>query len=239
MQIARSANVSAFELLIVAYALGRGGLDYEELELSQAQIDAVDQKLVDLAKFTGLIELFGSVYFDCYGEDVSVVLDTIIRKTKYIDFVNDGSDAGFYRKENVEELVNVASSYAQREGDDSLSVFLSDIALIQERQDEKKDLKDGSITLMTLHSSKGLEFPVVFMVGLEEGLLPHSRTFTEPAELEEERRLCYVGITRAQEKLIMSFAQTRRMGGGLSEQIPSRFLAEIPQDICDYYSWEY
>ena len=90
---------------------------------------------------------------------------------------------------------------------------------------------------MTLHSSKGLEFPAVFIVGMEEGLLPHSRTFTEPQELEEERRLCYVGITRAKERLWLTFAESRSSMGGYTDQMPSRFLAEIPQDICEYYSW--
>jgi DNA helicase-2/ATP-dependent DNA helicase PcrA len=115
---------------------------------------------------------------------------------------------------------------------------LQDIALIEEEQNKNKgDASAGAVTLMTLHSSKGLEFPGVFMVGMEEGLLPHSRTFTEPAELEEERRLCYVGITRAKKRLWMTFAETRSRRGGLSDQMPSRFLGEIPQELCDYYSW--
>jgi DNA helicase-2/ATP-dependent DNA helicase PcrA len=89
---------------------------------------------------------------------------------------------------------------------------------------------------MTLHSSKGLEFDYVFMVGMEEGLLPHSRSFLEEDEMEEERRLCYVGITRAKQKLFLTFAEKRQTRGGYSSQIPSRFLGEIPQNICDYYS---
>lgn len=155
-----------------------------------------------------------------------------------MESIDDGSDEGYSRRENVQELRNVASSYVERDGERSLNTFLQDIALIEERQeDSKKESSKGSVTMMTLHSSKGLEFSVVFLIGVEEGLLPHSRTFTEPAELEEERRLCYVGITRAQERLYMSFAETRSAMGGLSDQMPSRFLAEIPQDICEYYSW--
>jgi DNA helicase-2/ATP-dependent DNA helicase PcrA len=90
---------------------------------------------------------------------------------------------------------------------------------------------------MTLHSSKGLEFDYVFIVGMEEGLLPHSRAFTDEKELEEERRLCYVGITRAKQKLTLTFAEQRITREGLTAQIPSRFLGEIPQDICEYFSW--
>ena len=90
---------------------------------------------------------------------------------------------------------------------------------------------------MTLHSSKGLEFPAVFIVGAEEGILPHSRSFTNDNELEEERRLCYVGITRAEEKLWITFTEGRTMMGGYSPALPSRFLGEIPQELCEYFSW--
>ena len=91
---------------------------------------------------------------------------------------------------------------------------------------------------MTLHSSKGLEFNNVFIVGMEEGILPHSRSFTDEDGLEEERRLCYVGITRAREKLFSTFADKRQGREGYNTQIPSRFLGEIPQEICEYYSWQ-
>ena len=94
-----------------------------------------------------------------------------------------------------------------------------------------------TINLMTVHSSKGLEFDFVFIIGAEEGLLPHSRSFLEEEELEEERRLCYVGITRAKRKLFITFAEQRLTREGFSSQLPSRFLGEIPQDICEYYSY--
>jgi DNA helicase-2/ATP-dependent DNA helicase PcrA len=90
---------------------------------------------------------------------------------------------------------------------------------------------------MTIHSSKGLEYKNVFIMGMEEGIIPHSRSFATEKEMEEERRLCYVGITRAKEKLWLTFSQGRSTMGGYTQQIPSRFLAEIPQDLCEYYSW--
>jgi DNA helicase-2/ATP-dependent DNA helicase PcrA len=109
----------------------------------------------------------------------------------------------------------------------TLEAFLDSIALVADT--DEIDSESGGVTLMTLHSAKGLEFPVVFLTGLEEGVFPHSRSMLEPEELEEERRLCYVGITRAQERLFLSYALHRRIQGyGVAE--PSRFLLEIPEE---------
>ncbi len=233
---AREIGLSVGELIVSAYALDKGIRD--ELQLDQTKVDKVDNVLTEIMNFTNVIDLFGNFYLDSQGEDVLTVIDKVINRIKYLDFIDDGSDAGYARRENVQELRNVASSYVERDSERSLNQFLQDIALIEEKQEEtNKESSKGAVTLMTLHSSKGLEFPVVFMIGMEEGLLPHSRTFTDPQELEEERRLCYVGITRARERLFMTFAETRSSMGGLTDQMPSRFLAEIPQDICEYYSW--
>jgi DNA helicase-2/ATP-dependent DNA helicase PcrA len=117
-------------------------------------------------------------------------------------------------------------------------MFLQEVALIEQEQEKNSDNSGQNVHMMTLHSSKGLEFPYVFIIGMEEGLLPHSRSFTDEDELEEERRLCYVGITRAKEKLYLTFAERRQTRGGYTNQIPSRFLSEIPQDICEYFSWQ-
>lgn len=236
VKVAREAGVSLGQLLVISYALDTGRVD--ELRFDQVAIDAVDKHLSEVMKNANVVDIFGSLYFFSLENDVLTLIDKVIDRVKYLDHVDDGSDAGYSRRENVQELRTVASSYAQREGDKSLNVFLQDIALIEQAQEESnKDLSEGAITLMTLHSSKGLEFPAVFIVGMEEGLLPHSRTFTEPQELEEERRLCYVGITRAKERLWLTFAESRSSMGGYTDQMPSRFLAEIPQDICEYYSW--
>jgi DNA helicase-2/ATP-dependent DNA helicase PcrA len=124
-----------------------------------------------------------------------------------------------------------------KSGDQSTALFLEEITLIEQEQDKAKDAEGNAVTLMTLHASKGLEFPVVFIIGMEEGIMPHSRAFVEEKELEEERRLCYVGITRAKERLYMTFAEGRNTMGGFAQQIPSRFLTEIPEELCEYYSW--
>jgi DNA helicase-2/ATP-dependent DNA helicase PcrA len=131
------------------------------------------------------------------------------------------------RLENLEELVAAAEEFTRQEAEPTLEGFLDGVALVSD-VDELKDA-EGRVTLMTLHSAKGLEFPAVFMTGLEEGVFPHARSMNDPDEVEEERRLCYVGVTRAKERLTLSWALHRRIHGyGVGE--PSRFLREMPAD---------
>ncbi|HEX2241093.1 MAG TPA: UvrD-helicase domain-containing protein, partial [Actinomycetota bacterium] len=133
------------------------------------------------------------------------------------------------RQENLKELAGVAAEYMSRAEEPSLQEFLEQIALITDT-----DLVEGEeagVSLMTLHNAKGLEFPVVFIVGLEEGVFPHIRSLTEPEQLEEERRLCYVGITRARERLYLLNAWSRSLWGSVSYNPPSRFLAEVPLEL--------
>lgn len=137
------------------------------------------------------------------------------------------------RLENIDELLSVTQEFEKRSEDKSLVAFLTDLALISDIDalgDGEGDEGDG-VVLMTMHSAKGLEFPVVFIVGMEEGVFPGSRAFLEPEELEEERRLCYVGITRAMQKLYLTCARTRLLYGRTSSNPPSRFLAEIPDRL--------
>jgi DNA helicase-2/ATP-dependent DNA helicase PcrA len=133
------------------------------------------------------------------------------------------------RIENLQELAGVAAELMQREPDAGLEEFLEQVSLVGE-QDEY-DEEDSAVTLMTLHIAKGLEFPVVFIVGLEDGIFPHYRSMTSTAELEEERRLAYVGITRAQERLYLSHAWSRTIFGQTQFNPPSRFLGELPEDL--------
>jgi len=139
------------------------------------------------------------------------------------------------RIENLEELVNVAAEYdaitaAEPEREASLADFLQQIALLSDADDRSDD--EGLVTLMTLHNAKGLEYPIVFMIGCEEGVFPHSRALDEGG-LEEERRLCYVGITRAQRDLYLTYARTRNVFGARSFGAPSRFISEIPAELTD------
>jgi DNA helicase-2/ATP-dependent DNA helicase PcrA len=158
------------------------------------------------------------------------LLDEVLESSGLLsDLRRDETPEGRARLENVSELVNVARQFAETSDDPSLGAFLTQMALVSDL-DQAEDAS-GVVTLMTLHSAKGLEFPVVFMVGLEEGLFPHRRTFDHPHELEEERRLCYVGITRAQERLFLSHARYRMVFGQSQWAEPSRFLQEIPPEV--------
>jgi len=136
------------------------------------------------------------------------------------------------RIENIQELKTVARGYDNLDPGQGLAKFLEEIALLQDA-DRTKD-ETPRVNLMTMHSSKGLEFPVVFIVGMEEGLFPHSRSIYQPHEMEEERRLCYVGITRAKERLILTHAKYRNIFGTTEVNLPSRFLTEMPQHTLDY-----
>ncbi|TSC92500.1 MAG: ATP-dependent DNA helicase PcrA [Candidatus Berkelbacteria bacterium Licking1014_85] len=147
------------------------------------------------------------------------LIDYILKRTGYKDFIFDGTIEGEARWENIQELKTVASAY------NNLAEFLERVALVQDIDSYKSG--ENSLTLMTLHSAKGLEFEAVFIAGLEEGLLPHSRSLTELDELEEERRLCYVGMTRAKKRLYLLHANCRNIYGNTQMQNRSRFIDEI------------
>jgi len=233
---AKSCGCSVGELLIGSYEISNG--IEKSLDINSIVYEKIEGKLPEMSKYVSIISLFGSIYCDAKGMDVLSVIDLILRKIRYIEYIDDKTEEAEYKKENIEELKSVASSYSLRYKEKSLDMFLQEINLIEQEQNKNQDGSGNYVNLMTLHSSKGLEFNYVFIVGVEEGILPHSRSFTNEIELEEERRLCYVGITRAKEKLYLTFAQQRLTREGYSTQIPSRFLGEIPQDICDYYSWD-
>jgi DNA helicase-2/ATP-dependent DNA helicase PcrA len=153
---------------------------------------------------------------------VAELINRVLEDTRYADYLRDGSDEGEERWANVLELRNVAAE----DPDVSLTEFLTDVALVSEVDNLSADV--DAPTLLTLHSAKGLEFPVVFITGLEEGLMPHSRSFEEPEEMAEERRLAYVGLTRAQDRLFLTYAFRRTRYGSSEATVPSRFLEDIP-----------
>jgi len=146
---------------------------------------------------------------------------------------NDKSEKSEARIENLEELVNAVRNYEHdpAEGLDPLSSFLAHAAL--EAGDAEAEAWEDCVQLMSLHSAKGLEFPLVFLTGLEEGLFPHQRSVEEPGRLEEERRLCYVGMTRARKELVLTYAEVRRLYGTEHYTSPSRFLGEIPPELIE------
>ncbi len=152
---------------------------------------------------------------------VSVLIDKLLKATDYLKHLDDGSAQAEARQENVKELMSVAKAYSEV----GLSSFLEEVALISDL--DGLNNSNDSVTLMTLHAAKGLEFPVVFMPGMEESIFPHSRALFDQSEMEEERRLCYVGMTRAREELFMMYTDSRILYGGLQHNPPSRFLSEI------------
>lgn len=149
------------------------------------------------------------------------VVDSLIRRLDYYGYLSDGTPQSESRIENVKELVSVANSYEEQ----GMDVFLEEVALVSDV--DQADLEGNAVTFMSLHASKGLEFPVVFMIGLEESVFPHSRALYDQSEMEEERRLCYVGMTRAREELYMLYASSRMLFGGVQHNPPSRFLSEV------------
>ncbi len=135
------------------------------------------------------------------------------------------------RIENVGELLSVAKDFQDMNPEGTLEEFLENVALVSDVDGYEEEA--SKVTLMTLHSAKGLEFPIVFLAGMEEGLFPHSRTLLNPSEIEEERRLCYVGITRAEKQLYISNASTRTVFGHMNSYLPSRFISEIPAELIE------
>jgi DNA helicase II / ATP-dependent DNA helicase PcrA len=152
---------------------------------------------------------------------VAGLIDSLLRRLDYYAYLEDGSLQGESRAENVRELISVAKAYQ----DVGLDGFLEEVSLVSDL--DSTDFNNNAVTLMTLHAAKGLEFPVVFMVGLEETIFPHSRALYDAGEMEEERRLMYVGMTRAREELYLIYASARVLYGGMQHNPPSRFLSEI------------
>ncbi len=180
-----------------------------------------------LAKF---MELFTEVQPTFKQYNTLEFLDLILATTGYLDYIDDKTEEGKGRVENVKELRSVAEEFPDLTG------FLENVALVENGNIPSKrkignELNNDAVTLMTLHSAKGLEFPIVFMIGMEEGLFPHSRSMLDVSQLEEERRLCYVGITRAKEKLYLTFTRQRLYFGQRSNNLVSRFLTDIPQEL--------
>jgi DNA helicase-2/ATP-dependent DNA helicase PcrA len=157
------------------------------------------------------------------------LLDLLLEKSGYGTYVQDGSEEGQIRWENIMELRTVARDYAELSVETALTTFLEEVALVSDvdNLDERVDAP----TLLTLHAAKGLEFQAVFITGLEEGLFPHSRSMEDPEQMAEERRLFYVGVTRAKERLYLLRTFRRTLYGESEIREPSRFLTDVPTDL--------
>ena len=158
------------------------------------------------------------------------VVEHAVRSSGLMEYhKKEKGEKGQARVENLEELVSAAKQFSPEEELSALQQFLDRAAL--DAGDAQAEEHEDSVQLMTLHSAKGLEFPLVFLAGMEENLFPHRMSLEEPGRLEEERRLCYVGITRAMEKLMITYAESRRLHGSESFNTPSRFIREIPAEL--------
>lgn len=179
-----------------------------------------------IIKFANMIQQWSGLQDE---KPSAEIIQGILSDSGYVEALkSQGTDEADERVGNVQELYNASLQFAEENSDEALTSFLANTALASDLED-KEDA--SSVSLMTLHSAKGLEFPIVFLVGLEQGLFPNFRSLDDAAALEEERRLCYVGITRAQEKLFISHARERRLYGSREAAMPSLFLSELPRDL--------
>jgi DNA helicase-2/ATP-dependent DNA helicase PcrA len=177
-----------------------------------------------LSDFGGMLSGWRSV---CTRVDLGVLIEQVLRESGYEAYIDDGTEEGYDRWANVLELKAVAQEFSEL----GMTTFLEHVALISD-QDTLTD-EQNAPTLLTLHAAKGLEFPVVFIIGLDDGIIPHQRSFDDPEEMEEERRLFYVGITRAMDRLFMVRAFRRRLFGISNVMEPSRYLSDIPSDLLE------
>lgn len=217
---------------VAAYAEEQGISLFEALS-STDEIPVTKRARTSLENFAAMIF---DLLNDIEDKDVLSLIETVIKQTGYGDMLDKEAEhdpQGESRKENVGEFLSVAKDYMDSNPDGNLQDFLENVALVSDVDDFESS--DSKVTLMTLHAAKGLEFPVVFLTGLDEGLFPHSRTLLDPSQVEEERRLAYVGITRAERQLYVTNATTRTMYGRISAYMPSRFLAEIPPQLMEDY----
>jgi DNA helicase-2/ATP-dependent DNA helicase PcrA len=202
---------------------GLRSMDFQLQTISELKIQS--SKIEALANFCKFI-----VKAKEKSTQVSVakLIEFVFVESGYEKALLDGTDEGQVRYENVKELQTVARKYDEY-GEDGLSLFLEEVALIADT--DNIDQSTESVHLMTLHSAKGLEFNTVFIIGLEEGIFPHSRSVMSSNEMEEERRLMYVGITRAKEKIYLLYTKERNIFGSFQVNSPSRFIDDIPEHL--------
>ena len=205
--------------------------------ITDAQLLSMIPKLS--AKVKLALEEFAAMVFTFMGQlgtrPIHEIVEDVIETSGYAAALEEEKkEDNRDRLENLREFISVAKNFddGAAEGENGLADFLAQIALISDV--DQTEQSDGTVTLMTFHAAKGLEFPAVFMAGMEEGLFPHSRTLLDDTEIEEERRTCYVGITRAERRLYLTYARQRTIYGRTEMSRPSRFLAEIPEELVEH-----
>lgn len=219
-----------------------GAVTIELIEKKSKELGiSIARLLIDheMSEINGNVANFAKLLQDFLAKTeklkVHELIKYILEKSRYLDNLNDGTEESISRMENLEELISLASIFSELEPTEGLASFLEHVSLIEQEQiaDDQK-AGDNYVTLMTLHSAKGLEFENVFIVGMEEAIFPHSRSFTDVNEMEEERRLCYVGITRAKRNLHLSHAKSRTYYGSPQSNPRSRFIEDIPEKLIEF-----
>ncbi|OJI06789.1 hypothetical protein BK004_02355 [bacterium CG10_46_32] len=200
--------------------------------LENEEIEGLAQNRFEL--FKEFMDVFSRAREKLAEMTVADAIDFLLSRAGYSDALKALGNDVVDKLENVAELKSVAKKFASLKGSQGIEAFLEDVALVSD-QDTFDPTKGDALTLMTLHSAKGLEFNTVFLVGMEEGLLPHANSIIDPQQLEEERRLCYVGITRARDRLFMLFARQRTIYGSVSITTPSRFIAELGDEHVEFH----
>lgn len=213
---------------VLEIAAGLGMSAFEVCERAD-EFQKTSRSASKLMGFTKMIRDFQECIED--GMGLNDLLQEVLEKTKYLDFIHEDIETYDDRVNNIKELSSMFIKYEEESEDANLSEFLEDVALISDIDSYNED--EDAVVLMTLHSAKGLEFPVVFIPGMEEGIFPGNQSMFSEEDLEEERRLAYVGITRAKKKLYLISSQQRMLYGQTSRNMPSRFLREIPSSVID------
>ena len=213
---------------VLEIAAGLGMSAFEVCERAD-EFQKTSRSASKLMGFTKMIRDFQECIED--GMGLNDLLQEVLEKTKYLDFLHEDIETYDDRVNNIKELSSMFIKYEEESEDANLSEFLEDVALISDIDSYNED--EDAVVLMTLHSAKGLEFPVVFIPGMEEGIFPGNQSMFSEEDLEEERRLAYVGITRAKKKLYLISSQQRMLYGQTSRNMPSRFLREIPSSVID------
>jgi len=222
-------NIGPKKIALAQELAMKSGLPLLLFLLKQKEDSVIDKAFVGFAKIVNeLINQSSEL-------PVSKLIEKILKLTGYLDILNDGTTENESRIENIKELISVATKYEVMDPKTALETFLNEVALIEE-QSNRNDSALDKVTLMTIHAAKGLEFDYVFIAGLEEGMFPHSRSYLDPKELEEERRLAYVALTRAKLQLYLSYAETRVYYGGSNSNPVSRFVTDIPEDLIEIES---
>lgn len=183
------------------------------------------------------MKLISSLRTDSQKLTLTELINQIIKETDYEKYIRDGKEEGERQWENIQEILTVAEKYNNFQPPMGLEKFLEETTLLSSTDEINND--SGLINLMTIHCAKGLEFPIVFIVGCEDGVFPHARGLFDPRQMEEERRLCYVALTRAKEKAYMTFARQRKIFGQTTMNPPSRFILELPEHLVEFNSSEY